>query len=585
MKRSNWCAELSPADAGNRVRLSGWVNRRRDLGGLIFIDLRDRTGLVQVVIEPDNADAFATAERVRSEFVLHVSGTVRERPAEQRKGSGAGAVEVVAEELTILSEARTPPFLLDGSIDASAVSEELRLRHRYLDLRRPAAAAPIRLRHQVTKAIWDHLDSRGFIQVETPLLTRSTPEGARDFVVPSRLSPGEFYALPQSPQLFKQMLMIGGFERYFQIARCFRDEDLRADRQPDFTQLDIEVSFVDQEDIISLNEELISFILERTHGEAPATPFPRLSYADALNRYGSDKPDIRFGLELKDATALFRESGFQAFSKAIKAGAVTKVLPVPAEEAAVVSRKVISELETHAKQHGAGGLAWLRRSGDGFSGPIAKFLDNELAGLRELAPDEGDLLLFVTADWTTACTALGAVRLLLADQLGLRSGPGFSFLWVVDFPLFEQDEEGGLSYMHHPFTMPVTEDVHLLTDDPLAVRAQAYDLVLNGNEIGGGSIRIHDPEIQKQVFEVLGFSDSEARERFGFFLDALEYGTPPHGGVAWGLDRFIMLLAGTDSIRDTIAFPKNQSGDDPLTGAPAGLEPEQLAELALRVAE
>ncbi|HLR45911.1 MAG TPA: aspartate--tRNA ligase [Deinococcales bacterium] len=581
MKRSHLSGQLNRNLTGQEVRLSGWVNRRRDLGGLIFIDIRDHSGIVQTVIEPGNEEAFPVASRCRSEFVVHIRGTVRERPADQQRGDGTGAVEVLVSELEVLSEARTPPFQVDGSIDGSEVSEELRLRHRYLDLRRPEAAAPIRLRHTVTKAIWDLLDGEGFTQVETPLLTLSTPEGARDFIVPARLRPGSFYALPQSPQLFKQLLMVGGFDRYFQIARCFRDEDLRADRQPDFTQLDLEMSFVDQEDILALNERLLRHVIHTATGRETTVPFRRIPWREALDRYGSDKPDTRFGLELQDVTEVFRDSAFRAFSRAIADGAVTRMVHVPGELAEGLSRRRLDELEETAKQHGAGGLAWLRRTADGFSGPIAKFLEQEKDQPALAAAAEGDVLLFVTAPWRTACTALGAVRLDLAAAAGLKNPAALEILWVTDFPLFEETDDGSLTYMHHPFTMPHEDDLPLLDEDPARVRARAYDLVWNGNEIGGGSIRIHRPEVQEKVFRVLGFSEAEAKERFGFFLDALAYGTTPHGGVAWGLDRLIMLLAGTGSIRDTIAFPKLQSGIDPLTGAPGPADPDQLAELGL----
>jgi aspartyl-tRNA synthetase len=580
------CGTLRAAHEGQAVTLKGWVNRRRDLGGLVFLDLRDRSGLVQVVVEP-GSNAFKTAERLRSEFVVEVTGRVRARPEGQRSERLAtGAVEVVASNVIVLSEARTPPFLVDGTVDASEVSEELRLKYRYLDLRRPEALRPLLVRHRVLKAIWDFLDAEGFVQVETPLLTLSTPEGARDFVVPSRTQPGSFYALPQSPQLFKQLLMMAGVERYFQIARCFRDEDLRADRQPDFTQLDLEMSFVTQDELLDLNERLMRAVAQAALGVALELPFVRLEYEDAMNRFGSDKPDLRFGLELKDLSQTFAKTSFRAFQGVLAAGGSVKALPVPAEHAHQLSRKSLGELEERAKTHGAKGLAWLRREGDGFAGPIAKFLSSdEVTALTAYAPTAGDLLLIVADAWRVACEALGAVRTALGRELRLIAEGVYRFLWVVDFPLLEPDEEtGAYTYMHHPFTRPREEDLPLLETDPGRVRAWAYDLVLNGFEIGGGSLRIYDQATQLKMFAALGISEKEARERFGFFLDALAYGAPPHGGVAWGLDRLVMLFSGAQSLRDVIAFPKNQRGGDPLTGAPAPLSAAQLAELSLAVA-
>ena len=583
MRRTDYCGALRAEHAGQKVVLQGWVNRVRDKGGVVFVVLRDRAGTVQVTVEPGTA-AFERAKMLHSEYVVEVSGTVRLRPEGERMDGPTGDIEVVADSITMLSEAQTPPFQVDGSVDANDVSEDLRLRYRYLDLRRAEAARPLLLRHRISKAIWDFLDREGFIQIETPLLTLSTPEGARDYVVPTR-GAGNFYALPQSPQLFKQMLMMSGFDRYFQLARCFRDEDSRADRQPDFTQLDLEMSFVTQEDVLELNERLMQYVVKQALGRDIEAPFPRLTYLGAMNRFGSDKPDTRFGLELTDVSETFTGTEFRGFGSVLDAGGVIKALPVAAEHATTLSRKGLSDLEAHAKRHGAKGLAWLRRDGEGFSGPIAKFLsEREVAGLKTHAPEPGDLLLLIADAWLGACEALGAVRLKLGRDLGLADEDTLEFLWVVDFPLLSV-EDGEITYMHHPFTRPLDEDLVRLETDPQNVRAWAYDLVLNGNEVGGGSLRIHRLDVQKRMFEALGFSDEEAQARFGFFLDALAYGAPPHGGIAWGLDRLVMLLAKTKSIRDVIAFPKNQRGADPLTGAPGPLEPAQLIELHLRVVD
>lgn len=578
MRRTAYCGKVGLESVGQKVVLEGWVNRRRDLGGLIFIDLRDREGIVQVVVNPGSAP-FAEADKVRSEWVIRVEGTVRARPAEQVNAKIAtGKVEVVAESMEVLSEARTLPFQIDagwrGEEDGN-VAEEVRLRHRVVDLRRKRLHENLRLRHRLVAAIYRFLDAEGFVSVETPFLTRSTPEGARDFLVPSRLEPGHFYALPQSPQLFKQMLMVAGYDRYFQVARCFRDEDLRADRQPDFTQLDMEMSFVTQEDVLGLNERLAAYVMRETLGAIVPLPFPRLTYAEAMNRYGSDKPDLRFGLEFSDVTEVFEGGEFRAFASA----ETVKALVVPAN----LPRKEIDGLEAVAKGKGAAGLAWAKRENGVLTGGISRFIPESLRQHLEIA--EGQTVLLVAGPWRKSVESLGAVRLELGKRLNLIE-PGYKFLWVVDFPLLEWDEDNGRwTYMHHPFTSPNLDDLQYLESDPGRVRAYAYDLVFNGSEAGGGSIRIHRRDLQERMFAQLGISPEEAQEKFGFLLEALSYGAPPHGGIAWGLDRWVANMAGEDSIRETIAFPKNKEGKETLTGAPSTVGSAQLATLGIAVKE
>ncbi|MEH7093839.1 aspartate--tRNA ligase [Neobacillus vireti] len=580
--RSYFCGEVPESAVGEKVTLKGWVQKRRDLGGLIFIDLRDRSGIVQVVFNPDlSKEALQTAEKIRNEYVLNVVGTVvRREEGTINQNIATGTIEVQAEEVTIINEAKTPPFQISDRTDAS---EDVRLKYRYLDFRRPVMFETLKMRHQVTKHIRNYLDSEGFLDIETPILTKSTPEGARDYLVPSRVHPGEFYALPQSPQLFKQLLMVGGVERYYQIARCFRDEDLRADRQPEFTQVDIETSFWSQEDIMSMMENMLSGLMKEVKGvEVPAS-FPRMTYAEAMSRFGSDKPDTRFGLELVDLSEIVKDSGFKVFAAAVANGGQVKAINVKGA-AENYSRKDIDALTEFVAVYGAKGLAWLKVEAEGLKGPISKFFSEEDAQAIKatLEATDGDLLLFVADKKTVVADALGALRLKLGKELGLIDPSQFNFLWVTDWPLLEYDEEEGRYYAaHHPFTMPFREDLELLDTDPSKVRAQAYDIVLNGYELGGGSLRIFEREVQEKMFSVLGFTPEEAREQFGFLLNAFEFGTPPHGGIAIGLDRLVMLLAGSSNLRDTIAFPKTASASCLLTDAPGEVSEAQLKELNL----
>ncbi|WP_195536549.1 aspartate--tRNA ligase [Bacillus paralicheniformis] len=583
--RTYYCGEITEKAIGESVVLKGWVQKRRDLGGLIFIDLRDRTGIVQVVFNPDvSKDALETAESIRSEYVLDITGKVVAREeATVNPNLKTGRIEIQAESVNVLSAAKTPPFAI--SDQASEVSEDIRLKHRYLDLRRPEMFNTLKMRHNVTKAVRSFLDDNGFIDIETPVLTKKTPEGARDYLVPSRVHEGEFYALPQSPQLFKQLLMVSGFDRYYQIARCFRDEDLRADRQPEFTQIDIEMSFMNQEDIMKLAEEMMAKVMLETHGVDISLPLPRMSYQDAMNLYGSDKPDTRFDMLLIDVSENVKDSDFKVFASAVANGGAVKAINVKGA-ASKYSRKDIDALGEFAANYGAKGLAWLKAEADGLKGPIAKFFQDEKQQvlIEALDAKEGDLILFVADRLEVANDALGALRLKLGKELNLIDESLFNFLWVVDWPLLEYDSEEGRFYAaHHPFTMPVREDLDLVDTNPEDMKAQAYDLVLNGYELGGGSIRIFEKDVQEKMFALLGLSEEETKEQFGFLLEAFEYGAPPHGGIALGLDRLVMLLSGRTNLRDTIAFPKTASASCLLMEAPSEVDSAQLDELHLSI--
>lgn len=582
-KRSHHCGVLGKDMAGQHVILCGWVSKRRDHGGLIFIDLRNRSGIVQIVVDPDTAgSSFKTAEDIRNEYVIKVSGTVRMRDeATVNANIATGMIEVMAEEIEVLNSAKTPPFYIQDNIDTD---ENLRLKYRYLDLRRPEMQRNLILRHKVTKLMRDYLDSRDFLEIETPMLTKSTPEGARDYLVPSRVNPGKFYALPQSPQIFKQLLMVAGMERYFQIARCFRDEDLRADRQPEFTQLDMEMSFMEVDEILELMEGLIAYIFEGALGKKIQVPFQRLTWDEAMDRYGSDKPDLRFGMELINMVEAVKDSDFKVFNTIIENGGIVKAINVKGY--AAIPRRELDGLVDFVGIYGAKGLAWMQIQEDGsVKSPIAKFFSEaHLANiLKTAAAEPGDLLLFVADKPAVVAQALGALRIEMAKRRNLIDHNALAFTWVVDFPMFEYDEEEKRYVaMHHPFTAPRDEDLPLLQTDPGKVYAKAYDMVLNGTEIGGGSIRIHRRDVQKQVFSAIGLTDEQAAEKFGFMMNAFEYGAPPHGGLAFGLDRLIMIMAQRDSIRDVIAFPKTQSAACLMTQAPNDVDEKQLRELHIK---
>jgi aspartyl-tRNA synthetase len=582
-KRSCYCGTLSADDIGKEVVLMGWAMRRRDHGGLIFVDLRDREGIAQVVFDPEKSPAaHGKAETVRNEFVLAIRGEIVARPQGTVNPSmKTGEIEVLVSECRVLNRAKALPFTLDEHVD---VAENIRLKHRYLDLRRPVLQRNLLLRSQVGQITRSFLSENGFVEIETPCLTKSTPEGARDFLVPSRINQGHFYALPQSPQLFKQILMVSGFDRYYQIVRCFRDEDLRADRQPEFTQIDCELSFVDREDVISIMEGLMAKIFAEVKETQVELPMPRMTYAEAIRRFGVDNPDIRFGLELVELSRIVGTSGFKVFADVVASGGIVK--GINAKGCAGMSRKEIDELTEFVKIYGAKGLAYVKMTSEGWQSPIAKFFTaEEMSAMNSaFAAEEGDLLLFVADKPKVVNDSLGRLRNRLAQILKLTDSETYRFVWITDFPLLEwDDEEKRWVAVHHPFTAPMDDDLEHLESDPARCRAKAYDLVLNGNEIGGGSIRIHQEKIQSLMFRLLGIGDEDARSKFGFLLDALEYGTPPHGGIAFGMDRLIMLLTGSDSIRDVIAFPKTQKGACLMSEAPSAVDSKQVRELGLKI--
>ena len=581
MKRTDMCGELRIGDAGKRATLNGWVQKRRNLGGLIFCDLRDKTGIMQVVFDKDiDEKAFEEADRLRSEYVIGVTGIVRERES-KNKDLPTGEVELFCEGLTIYSEAQTPPIYIKDDDD---VGENLRLKYRFLDLRKPRMQQNLAFRHKVTKCARNFFDEEGFTDVETPMLIKPTPEGARDYVIPSRVNQGHFYALPQSPQMFKQILMVAGTDKYYQIAKCFRDEDLRADRQPEFTQIDIEMSFVDQEDIIAVQERFLTRLMKEVMGIDISTPFPRLTYQEPMERFGSDKPDTRVGFELKYLNDLVKDCGFGVFAGAVADGKDVRGINLKGCNDKF-SRKEVDKLVDLIRTFGAKGLAWVKM-GEKMTSSFAKFMTEEEmnAIFERMEAEEGDLLLIVADKPKVVFDSLGFLRRELADRMGMLDKNQYNFLWVTDFPLLEYNEEDGRYYaMHHPFTMPNPEDLQYLESDPGRVKALAYDIVLNGVELGGGSIRIHDQVLQERMFNALGIQEEDRERKFGFFLEALKYGTPPHGGLAYGLDRLVMLLSGSDSIREVIAFPKNQNAVCMMSGAPGEIEEIQLEELAIRV--